>query len=248
LEINSIGTLKERNRYKEILCQNLSSSISSLCPDCQRRLNVNPLRILDCKRDKDKLVNLPKILDYLEQESKEHFSKVLKYLEKWKVPYEINPYLVRGLDYYTRTTFEFKARGLGAQDTIIGGGRYDGLIELFGGKPTPALGFGLGIERLLISLSLEEKEEPIRYFIVTVSDEDREYAIELLRNLRSKGLRVEMSYDRRSLKSQMKLADRLGAQFTLIIGEEERKLRKIKRRDMKTGEEVLIPPDELDAT
>lgn len=247
LEINSIGTLGERNKYKEILRQSLSPRISSFCSDCKRRLNVNPLRILDCKKDKDKLEDAPKILDYLDKDSMEHFSKVLNYLEKWGISYEIEPYLVRGLDYYTRTTFEFKTPGLGAQDTIIGGGRYDGLIELFGGEPTPALGFGLGMERLLIALSLEEIEEPLLYFIATVGDEDREYAVELMRNLRSKGLRVEMSYDKKSLKSQMKLANRIGARFTLIIGEDERRLNKVKRRDMKTGEEILISPEEIDA-
>jgi histidyl-tRNA synthetase len=248
LEINSIGTVEERNRYKEILRQDLSRRIREFCSDCQRRLDLNPLRILDCKRDREKLVNVPKILDYLEKESREHFSKVLNYLEKWGIPYKMEPYLVRGLDYYTRTTFEFKASGLGAQDTIIGGGRYDGLIELFGGEPTPALGFGLGMERLLIALNLEGREEPVQYFIATVSDEDRDYAIELMRKLRKRGLRVEMSYDKRSLKSQMKLANRIGAQYTLIIGEDERRLGKVKRRDMKTGEEVLISPEDIDAT
>lgn len=245
LELNSIGTIEDRERYKKVLLSYLEGIKDELCDDCKRRMIRNPLRVLDCKIDAPKLSNAPKILDHLSEESKRHFEEVLGYLDRWKIPYRINPYMVRGLDYYTRTTFEFKVGTLGAQDTVLGGGRYDGLFEYMGGPPTPALGFAMGIERFILAIEQEGQSLRPHYFIAYITDEDRDYAVELMRKLRGKGITVEMTYDRKSLRKQLKLANSMGARYALIIGEDERRMGKVRRRDMESGEEILLSPDEL---
>ena len=245
ISLNSIGTMEERKVYREALLQYLKPKRDELCEDCQRRIDRNPLRALDCKIDGPKLTDFPKLLDFLGEESRAHFSKVRSYLDEWKIPYEIEPRLVRGLDYYTRSTFEYILPGFGAQDAVGGGGRYDGLVEELGGKPTPAIGFALGMDRISLALVEKRRVEGPRYFVATVGEEARRYAIGLVRSLRERGIPVEFSYDERSLKSQMKLANRLKARFTIIVGEDELKEKKVKVRDMESGEERLVDPADL---
>ncbi len=245
VNLNTIGTASERKVYRESLRRYLSQIVESLCDDCQRRLDVNPLRVLDCKVDGPKLTDYPKIYDFLEDESKKHFDMVKEYLEGWSVPYKLNPRLVRGLDYYTRTAFEFILPGFGAQDAIGGGGRYDGLVKELGGSDTPAIGFAIGMDRVSLSLQhLKEKRAP-KYFIATVGEEARVYGIGLMEKIRRKGIRVEFSYEEKGLKAQMKLANRLGSRYTIIIGEDELNKNKVKLRDMETGEESLVDPKSL---
>ena len=245
LEINSIGTPEDRKRYREVLLKYLEERREQLCEDCQRRMYRNPLRVLDCKIDAPKFKDAPNILDYLSGESRTHFETVLKYLESWGISYTINNRLVRGLDYYTHTVFEFKVEGLGAQDTVLAGGRYDGLVEELGGPPTPAVGFALGEERVIIALNLSGQPPRPEYFIVTHGDEARNFAINLLRELRAEGISVDMAHTPRSMKSQMKLANRLGVRYVLIIGEDELQAGKVKIRDMDSGEESLVSVGEL---
>ncbi len=245
LEINSIGTLEDRKRYREVLIAYLEKRKDELCEDCQRRLYRNPLRVLDCKIDGPKLTDAPNILDYLSPDSMRHFRDVLAYLDSWGIDYTVNNRLVRGLDYYTHTVFEFKAAGLGAQDTVLAGGRYDGLVEELGGPPTPAVGFALGVERVLIALNLNGQPPKPEYFIVTHGEEARNFGISLLRELRSEGISAEISHTPKSMKAQMKLANRLGARYVIIIGEDELQEGKVKVRDMDSGEETLLSVGEL---
>jgi len=245
IEINSIGTDEERKRYIVALREFLEPRKDELCEDCKRRLLRNPLRILDCKKDAEMLKETPSILDFLGEKSKAHFDEVLSYLREWGVEYHLNDKLVRGLDYYTRTTFEYKVEGLGAQDAVGGGGRYDRLCEELGGPPTPAIGFALGIERILLALGMRKEREGLDFFVVTHGEDGRRKGIELLRKMREKGKRVDISYERKSMKAQMKLASRLGSKKTIIIGEDEIKMGKIKIRDMATGEELFVNEEEL---
>ena len=245
LELNSIGTVEDRQRYRNVLIEYLEKRKDELCEDCQRRLYRNPLRVLDCKIDGPKLKDAPNIMDYLSEDSKRHFEKVLEYLELWGIDYEINNRLVRGLDYYTHTVFEFKTAGLGAQNTVLAGGRYDGLVEELGGPPTPAVGFALGVERVIIALNLDAQPPKPEYFIVTHGDEARKFAVELIRQLRAEGISADMSHNPKSMKAQMKLANRIGARYTIIIGEDELSSQKVKVRDMESGEEKLLSVGEL---
>ncbi len=245
LEINSIGTVEDRKRYREVLLDYLRARKDELCEDCRRRMERNPLRVLDCKIDGPKLLDAPLLTDYLSQASKSYFEDVLEYLRRWGVPFEVNKRLVRGLDYYTETAFEIKSGALGAQDSVGGGGRYDGLVEELGGAPTPAVGFALGFDRVLIASGLQGYREPLDYFIAYLGDEAREKGFEVLQALRKRGKRAEISHEKKSLKSQMKLADRLGARYALIIGDEELARGVVKVRDMETGEEKFLKPSEL---
>ncbi len=245
LELNSIGTVEDRQRYRNVLIEYLEKRKDELCGDCQRRLYRNPLRVLDCKIDGPKLKDAPNIMDYLSEYSRRHFDTVLEYLELWGIDYEINNRLVRGLDYYTHTVFEFKTAGLGAQNTVLAGGRYDGLVEELGGPPTPAVGFALGVERVILALNLDAQPPKPEYFVVTHGDEARKFAVELIRQLRAEGISADMSHNPKSMKAQMKLANRIGSRYTIIIGEDELSSQKVKVRDMESGEEKLLSVGEL---
>lgn len=245
ISLNTIGTSDERKRYREALREALIPRKDTLCEDCQRRLYTNPLRILDCKIDGPNLVDIPTIYDFLGEESEEHFERVKDYLTKWNIPYELNPRLVRGLDYYTRTAFEFITPGLGAQDALGGGGRYDGLVEELGGPPTPAIGFAIGMDRVTLALKIGGRHEKPKYFVATIGNDPREFAVKLVHDLREKGIRTELSYADKGLKAQMKLANRIGASFAILIGEDELKSGKVKLHNMETGEENLIEPKDL---
>ena len=249
VEINSVGTKDEREAYKRALLDYIEEIEAqgeiTLCEDCQRRKESNPLRILDCRTDGPKLHNAPTILEFLSEDSYRYFEEVQKYLKKWGVDFVINPRLVRGLDYYTHTAFEIKLKEIGAQDALIGGGRYDTLVEDLGGPATPAVGFAMGFDRVIVALGNIPRIKGPFYFVATVGDFARGYGIGLLRKIRNMGVPADMSYEIKSLKAQMKIADRIGAVKAVIVGEEEINRGKVRVRDMETGEELLVEEDKL---
>ncbi len=246
LQINSLGDSACREGYRDILKQYLKAKLPTLCGDCQRRYETNPLRVLDCKTDAEKFKDSPVMLDHLCDACKNHFETVDAGLKKLGVPFEVNPRLVRGLDYYTRTTFELVMGHLGAQNTVAAGGRYDGLVQEIGGPATPGIGFALGVERA-ISLMDTAKLQPARphLFIAALGPEAVSFVLPLINQLRTAGVRVETDYTGASLKSQMKKADKSGAAYTLILGEQELQQRKSVLRNMQTKEQVDLPLDHL---
>ena len=247
LELNSVGSAADRARYNEVLRAALIPVASQMCEDCQRRAVTNPLRVLDCKVPADQPIidALPKISDSLDQDSQKHFAAVLAALDATGVPYTRNHRLVRGLDYYTRTTFEFAATSLtSAQNAVGGGGRYDGLAEAIGGPPSPGIGFGIGIERLLLACDAEGvfPVDPPRpdAFVVDVTGGTEARA--LCGELRRAGLGAVRAYDGRSLKAQLKQADRSGAGYALIVGPEELGAGVVTARPLRRdGQQVAVP-------
>jgi histidyl-tRNA synthetase len=219
LELNSIGDANCRPAYIESLSRWLDEHDADLDEEARAKRATSPLRVFDVKSERVRaaLAGAPKIGDALCDECREHFALVRSYLDAYGVPYVLVPTLVRGIDYYTRTTFEFKSDDLGAQDTICGGGRYDGLIEEIGGPPTPGIGFGAGVERLLLSVPMERREQPVDVFFVAAETADRERVVPLLAELRRRGLRADMDYAGRSQKGQLGQASRLRAGWTVIV-------------------------------
>ncbi len=241
LEINSIGCKECRPKYREALIEFLKERVGQLCPDCVERFERNPLRVLDCKNEGCRQVvsGAPKITDYLCDGCREHYEKVKEYLNLLGVEFRENPFLVRGLDYYTRTVFEFKSSGLGAQSTVLAGGRYDYLIGEIGGPETPALGFAMGIDRVMLLLpELEEKREGV--FVITRGEEAYREGLELVNFLRSKGIKAEIDHRQGSFKAQMKAADRVKAEFAVIIGEEEVKEGFYSLKELSTGKQEKV--------
>jgi len=252
LEINSIGTPEEREIYKRTLLDYIEEKELmkefTLCESCNRRKFTNVLRILDCEIDAPKLYDAPVILEFLSRESYRYFEEVQSYLNSWGIEYTINPKLVRGLDYYTHTVFEIKVKELGAQDTVCGGGRYDRLVEELGGPATPAMGFAIGLDRVVVAM--ENKIPKLKgpfYFVATVGEMERGYGIRLLKKLREWYIPSDMCYELKSLKAQLKIADRIKAQRAVIVGEDEIMRGKVKVRNMDTGEEVEVDENELKA-
>lgn len=242
LQINSLGDGACRGAYRETLKRYLAGKLPLLCSDCQRRYETNPLRVLDCKVDADKFGDSPVMLDHLCGPCKAHFDTVERGLEKLGIPFEVNPRLVRGLDYYTRTTFELVMGHMGAQNTVAAGGRYDGLVEEIGGPQTPGIGFALGVERAISLMDTRELQTPRpALFIAALGPGAASVALPLLHGLKSSGIRVETDYAGGSLKSQMKKADKSGARYTLIIGEQEMNEGKAVLRDMQSKEQVPVP-------
>src|SRR5205823_1127926 len=221
LELNSIGDQKRRPAYVERLAAWLDEHKQELDDEVRAKRATSPLRVFDVKSERAQalLAGAPKIGESLCPECSEHFARVREYLDLYDVRYELTPTLVRGLDYYTRTTFEFKDEAIGAKDTISGGGRYDGLIEEIGGAPTPGIGFGAGVERLLLSIDEQRIPEPPRVdvFFVCEKSADRERILPLLAELRRRGLRADADYAGRSAKGQLTQASRLGARWTVIV-------------------------------
>lgn len=243
LEINSLGCKVCRPTYKKSLRDFLESRLSELCEDCIRRFSTNPLRILDCKREGCRSASMggPASVDFLCPECHSHFNEVRKGLERLKLPFKINNRLVRGLDYYTKTSFEITTTRLGAQNAIAAGGRYDGLVEDLGGPPTPGIGFAIGMER--VSFLFDEgqiKTSKPDLFIAILGKDARDIAIPIIFELKDRGIRTEIDYDGGSLKSQMRRADKLGIRYVVIIGEDEIKRGKAILREMikKTQSEV----------
>jgi histidyl-tRNA synthetase len=247
LKLNSIGCPKCRPDYRAALVEFASGEFAKLCPTCAIRYEQNPLRMLDCKVESCKalLASAPRMVDYLCEECSEHFAKVRGYLGEMGIEFVLDPTLVRGFDYYTKTAFEFVSGELGAQNAIGGGGRYDNLVEEIGGSPTPAIGFGLGLDRLLLTLDSLGVELPIDrhdiVFVAGLGDAGHEAAVKVVFDLRAGGVAAEMDYTGRSLKAQMKIADKLGARFVVIMGEEEIASGSATVRDMSSSEQQSVP-------
>lgn len=250
LNINSIGCPTCRAEYHKALKEYFGKYKDSLCETCQGRLEKNPMRILDCKSAEDKEIaeKAPIILDYLCDECREHFEQLQNNLKLMKIDYKINPRIVRGLDYYTRTVFEFITTDIGAQGTVCGGGRYDGLIEQLGGKPTPALGFGMGLERLILTMQNQGCEfmepEKCNIYIAPMGAKGEAKAVELVGKLREEGFFAEYDLVGRGLKAQMKYADKIGADFVIVLGDNEIDSGIAKLKNMKTGEQLDITLDD----
>jgi histidyl-tRNA synthetase len=251
IQLNSIGCKLCRPGYLEVLKQHYSHYIDRLCPDCKVRLVKNPLRLLDCKKIpcQDVAGTAPKIADYVCHECQFHFQSVQKYLGVMGIPFQLNPRLVRGLDYYTRTVFEVEPGENGGQSALGGGGRYDSLIEELGGKPTPAVGFAAGLERIILNLKKQKLDIPALprpdVFIAYLAGEAKTEAIKLASELREAGIAVIMATGDKSLKGQMRQADSLGIAYALILGKQEVSQHNVMLRDMRSGEQKTISLAEI---
>jgi len=248
LQINSLGCRACRPRYREELKNFLTKRSFQLCEDCQRRLHTNPLRVFDCKVEtcQEAIADAPQVVDYICDECHKHFNKVKEYLGMAGLTFILNPRMVRGLDYYTRTAFEVVSYQLGAQNAVTGGGRYDNLFQEIGGLDVPGIGFAIGMERL-ISLLPKEKEF-FRYphlFVAALSEEAYREAYQLVNQLHLQGIRTELDYEGKSLKSQMRRADKLKARYVLILGEEELKRGRAVLRNMEDKSQEEIPIQDL---
>ena len=246
LNLNSIGCEKCKPKYNEELKKYFSSHIDKLCDTCKDRLEKNPMRIIDCKSPvcQEVCADAPRMIDYLCEDCDSHFNQLTSYLDKLNIKYTIDPNIVRGLDYYTRTVFEISSDALGAQSTVCGGGRYNGLVEELGGKPTPGIGFAMGIERLILILKsqgieLGESLGP-NIFVASIGDNASLTAQKLVYDLRNKGLWAERDLCDRSVKAQMKYANKLGACYSIVIGDDEVLNNKASLKNMGTGEETVV--------
>ena len=254
VKINSLGDTESRDNYRKALVEYFEPHIKELCPDCNERLKKNPLRILDCKFDAENEIikNAPVMLDYLNEESLNRFEDVQNYLDVLDIDYEVDPKIVRGLDYYCHTVFEIEAtvKDFGSNNVLAGGGRYDTLVSNLGGPETPGIGFACGMGRLVMALDKEEIELPINKgldaFILYVNDTEKEYAMALTQDLRLQGLRVETEYMGRTLKGQFKQADRLNAKFLVILNSEDLVAGEIQVKDNQTKETVMVKEAEID--
>ncbi len=254
VKINSLGDTESRNNYREALIKHFEPRINELCPDCQERLKKNPLRILDCKFDADHelIKNAPIMLDYLNEDSKNRFEDVQNYLDVLDIDYEVDPRIVRGLDYYCHTVFEIEAtvKDFGSNNVLAGGGRYDTMVSNLGGPETPGIGFACGIGRLVMALEKEQVNLPINNsldaFILYVNNTEKEYALALTEDLRLNGFRVETDYMGRSLKAQFKQADRLNAKFLIILNDEDLVGGEIQVKDNLTKETTMVKEAEID--
>lgn len=251
LYINSIGCKECRKEYHAALKNYLKDNFDLLCKNCKERFDKNPLRILDCKEENCKKIvaNAPSILDYLCPDCKEHFEKVKKLLDVSGIDYKIDDKIVRGLDYYTKTVFEFVSEGIGAQGTILGGGRYDGLVEELGGGKIPGVGFAAGIERLLLLKEGSGNSIPddaaFDIYIAPMGENAYVKAFELIGALRKKGIIADIDHMNRGIKSQFKFADKINAKFVGIIGDDELSQGKIKIKEMQTGDETTVDFDKV---
>lgn len=242
LNINSIGCRECRAKYNAALKEYIGANLAGMCAQCRDRFDRNPLRILDCKEEKCRVITAgaPKITDFLCEDCRAHFEGVQKQLSRQGIAFSVNPSIVRGLDYYTRTVFEFVSEDIGAQGTVCGGGRYNHLVEEVGGKPTPAVGFGLGLERLIMVLentdALKAQPERTDVYLAALGDRAAEYVPVLAASLRAEGVKTEFDLMGRGLKAQMKYADKCGARFTVVIGDNELDRGAAALKDMASGE------------
>ncbi len=244
LEINSLGCPGCRPAFRRRLVAFLEQRLAALCPDCQRRTTANPLRVLDCKNDACRSVTAgaPSILDALCGGCRSHFHAVRRGLDLLHIPYRENPFMVRGLDYYSRTTFELVTGGLGAQSAVGAGGRYDGLLAQLGGPDLPGIGFGMGLERLVLLCGGQQLGgQSCDLFVAGLGERARSFAFSLVHRLRGRGVRALMDTEGRGLKSQMKQAARAGAGWTLIVGDNEMERGEAVLRDMRRGEQASLP-------
>ena len=243
LNINSIGSPECRKNYRIALQEFLKPHFSNLSETSQKRFNNNPLRILDTKapHEINILNDAPIISNYWTDEDETHFKKVIEYLDILEIKYQLMPRLVRGLDYYTRTTFEITSSNLGAQDAICGGGRYDGLVEMLGGKPTPGIGFAAGMERLLLAIkNNQSKKNKVQIYIVGLGDNARGTVIKLAEELRQQNIATEFDVLRRSLKAQLREANKMGVSYAIIIGDKELESNQLELKNFSTGNQQKI--------
>ncbi len=242
IEINSVGCSLCRKEFKNNFLGYLHDKKELLCDDCKRRLDKNPLRVFDCKNSSCQKIyeKAPKITDFLCNECKSHFEKVKNGLEKFQVEFKVNPKLVRGLDYYTKTVFEMKSGKLGAQNTVLAGGRYDDLFSQLGGPPTPAIGFGFGEERVLLASEGIDYSFKKLTSILPLGEEATDFSIKLLKELRNAGITCVVDYSDKKLSAKLKKADRINADYVIIIGEEELKKKEVIVRNMHTGEQSFV--------
>ena len=253
VHLNSLGDSESRNNYREALLKHFKPHLDELCEDCKVRFEKNPLRLLDCKVDSDKDVmkNAPKIVDYLNEESKTHFKKVQEYLEAMNIEYVVDPNCVRGLDYYTNTVFEVEAsvEGFGSQNVLCAGGRYNNLVEQLDGPSTPGVGFALGMERLITALDYENidllGEVGIDAYIIPMSENENSYSLSICNALRLNGFKTEIDYMSRNLKSNFKQSERLNAKYVIIIGEEEVDTKVLTIKDNSTKDEYKVMIEDL---
>ena len=243
LNINSIGSPECRKNYRIALQEFLKPHFSNLSETSQKRFNNNPLRILDTKapHEINILNDAPIISNYWTDEDETHFKKVIEYLDILEIKYQLMPRLVRGLDYYTRTTFEITSSNLGAQDAICGGGRYDGLVEMLGGKPTPGIGFAAGMERLLLAIkNNQSKKNKVQIYIVGLGDNARGTVIKLAEELRQQNIATEFDVLRRSLKAQLREANKMDVSYAIIIGDKELESNQLELKNFSTGDQQKI--------
>ncbi|HHU91454.1 MAG TPA: histidine--tRNA ligase [Clostridiaceae bacterium] len=251
LNLNSIGCPECRSAYNELLKSYLADKIGDMCDTCKTRYGRNPMRILDCKEElcKKKLIDAPALLDHICDDCREHFNQVTKKLDTIDIHFDIDKNIVRGLDYYTRTVFEFVSENIGTQGTVCGGGRYDGLVEACGGAPTPGIGFALGVERLLLEMNSQGIEFPIPetpdIYIGAIGEKAGPVSEKLAWQLRNNNIYCIKDIMGRSVRAQMKYADKLGVRYSLILGDNEIESNKAQLRDMKTGEVKDISLDTL---
>ncbi len=252
LQLNSIGCPECRKNYHKALKEYFETRKDELCPTCLERLDKNPMRILDCKSPvcKEIAEGSPLIIDYLCDDCAQHFESVKKYLEKMGIDFVVNPRIVRGLDYYTRTVFEFVSTGIGAQGTVCGGGRYDGLVEELGGPKTPALGFGMGTGRLKMVMKEQgielPEDNPCDIYLVPMDENASFEAMKMVSGLRSNGIHAETDVVGRSLKAQMKYADKIGAKYTAVIGSDELEKGTVTVKNMATRETKELPIEDFE--
>lgn len=251
IQVNSIGCPVCRKDYRKLLLSYLESRKSKLCQDCKRRIETNPLRVLDCKEDKCSQVaaGTPQSVDHLCEECRTHFKTLLEYLDELELPYIINPQLVRGLDYYTKTVFEIWPEGDGKKGSLAGGGRYDELIKIIGGEATPAIGFAIGIERLVLEMKRVQarpyKSSKPRVFLAQIGNLAKKKSLKLFSELEKNGILVAESFGRGSLKSQLRVANRLGVEITLILGQKETLDETVIVKNMLTGVQETVSMKKL---
>ena len=251
LELNSLGDAGDRQAYREKLLAFLSTRQDEFCEDCRRRITTNPLRVLDCKNPACQAAGAaaPLLIDNLGEAAQAHFTRLCELLKALEIPYRLNPRIVRGLDYYNRTAFEFKGAGLGAQDAVGGGGRYDGLVREMGGPDTPAVGFAFGLERLALLLEAQNKTEPfsLDFYFITMGEPASQAALPLARRLRESGLRGEVDASQRRLKHLFARAERLNARYALIMGDNELSRGVVLAKNLSSKEQHEIAIDALAA-
>ncbi len=247
VEINSLGNTESRKRYTDDLRKFIESRLDKLCHNCKTRYSKNPLRVLDCKSEscQEQYKDAPILTDYLDEESRNYYEETKKYLTKLNVNFVENNRLVRGLDYYSDTVFEIKSENLGAQSTVLAGGRYDKLLTILGDVEIPGIGFAAGMERIALLLDETNIKEDTKGVFVTYFEETKDYALEVIQKLRENGIKVNFEYETKSFKAQMKKAGKLDSKYVIIIGEEEVQENKIVLKDFSTGEQEKLDIDKV---